>query len=135
MSLDERALFNDRPETRTGRYQCPKCKRTNEYNIRWVRRSKKDRLPPGADEGDRAKFAKLRDYLLRLDDEVTCKTCGRKFEIPSQHSLMFADQLAGLPNEAELEREISIASGEPQTSAEQKPSLPARFTRKSTGWK
>jgi len=30
----------------------------------------------GADEGDRAKFAKLRDYLLRLDDEVTCKTCG-----------------------------------------------------------
>ena len=53
--------------------------------------------PPGADEGDRAKFAKLRDYLLRLDDEVTCKTCGKKFEIPSQHSLMFVDQLAGLP--------------------------------------
>ena len=38
-------------------------------------------------------------YLLHLDDEVTCKTCGKKFEIPSQHSLMFVDQLAGLPNE------------------------------------
>ena len=79
-----------------------------------MRRSKKDRLPAGADEGDRAKFAKLRDYLLRLDDEVTCKTCGKKFEIPSQHSLMFVDQLAGLPNEEELEREISDASGEPE---------------------
>jgi hypothetical protein len=100
-----------------------------------VRRSKKDRPPAGADETDRAKFAKLRDYLLRLDDEVTCKTCGKKFEIPSQHSLMFVDQLAGLPNEDDLEREIALASGEPKPEAETKPALPARFTRKPTGWK
>jgi hypothetical protein len=66
---------------------------------------------------------------------VTCKTCGKKFEIPSQHSLMFVDQLAGLPNEDELEREIAEASGEPEPPAETKPTLPARFTRKSTGWK
>ena len=123
------------PRPGTGRYQCPKCRRTGDYSIRWVRRSKKDRLPPGADEDDRAKFAKLRDYLLRLDDEVTCKTCGKKFEIPSQHSLMFVDQLAGLPNDEELEREITIASGEPEPAPESKPALPARFTRKSTGWK
>ena len=89
----------------------------------------------GADEADRAKFAKLRDYLLRLDDEVTCKTCGKKFEIPSQHSLMFVDQLAGLPNDEELEREIAAASGEPEPEPEKKPALPARFTRKSSGWK
>ena len=135
MALDERNLFNEKSETRTGRYTCPKCRRAGDYSIRWVRRSKKDRLPPGANEEDRAKFAKLRDYLLRLDDEVTCKACGKKFEIPSQHSLMFVDQLAGLPNEEELEREISIASGEPEPVPEAKPTLPARFTRKSTGWK
>ena len=124
MSLDERAFFNDKPETRQGRYQCPKCRRTNEYGIRWVRRSKKDRLPAGADEGDRAKFAKLRDYLLRLDDEV-----------PSQQSLLFVDQLAGLPNDDDLEREIAAASGDTEPEPEKKPALPARFTRKSTGWK
>lgn len=135
MGLDERALFNDKPETRIGRYQCPRCRRTGEYSIRWVRRSKKERLPAGADEQDRAKFAKLRDYLLRLDEDVTCKACGKKFEIPSQHSLMFADQLAGLPNDEELEREITQASGEPETAQAQKPVLPARFTRKSSGWK
>src|SRR6202048_3633815 len=112
MALDERALFTEKPETRPGRDPCRKCRRTGEYSIRWVRRSRKDRLPAGADEGDRAKFAKLRDYLLRLDDEVTCKTCGKKFEIPSQHSLMFVDQLAGLPNEEDLEREINFPSGE-----------------------
>src|SRR5258706_14897662 len=106
MGLDERPLFTERFENRQGSYQCPKCRRTGDYSIRWARRSKKDRLPPGADDGDRAKFAKLRDYLLRLDDEVTCKTCGKKFEIPSQHSLMFVDQLAGLPDAVELEPDI-----------------------------
>ena len=135
MGLDERAFFTEKPETRQGRYQCPKCRRTSEYSIRWVRRAKKDRLPSGADENDRAKFAKLRDYLLRLDDEVTCKTCGRKFEIPSQHSVQFLDQLEGLPNDEELEREIAEASGETGPEPEPKPALPARVTRRSSGWK
>ena len=112
MALDERAFFNEKPETRTGRYQCPRCRRTNEYSIRWMRRSKKDRPPNGSDERDRARFAKLRDYLLRLEDEVTCKTCGKKFEIPSQQSMIFTDQFAGLPNDEELEREIAAAEGE-----------------------
>jgi DNA-directed RNA polymerase subunit M/transcription elongation factor TFIIS len=135
MAFDERAFFTERSETRQGRYQCPKCRRTDEYSIRWVRRSKKDRLPPGADENDRAKFAKLRDYVLRLDEEVTCKSCGKKFEIPSQHSLMFLDQLVGLPNEEDLERDIRLAAGEPEPAPEKMPALGPRFTRKSTGWK
>ena len=135
MALDERAFFNEKPETRQGRYTCPKCRRAADYSIRWVRRSKKDRLPAGATDEDRAKFAKLRDYLLRVDDEVVCKACGKKFEIPSQHSLMFVDQLAGLPNEDDLEKEIAAASDEPEPPTETKPPLPARFTRKSTGWK
>jgi hypothetical protein len=135
MPLDERSMFMEKAETRPGRYQCPKCRRTNEYSIRWVKRSRKDRLPSGADEGDRARFAKLRDHLLRLDDEVTCKTCGKKFEIPSQHSLMFVDQLSGLPNDEELEREIDAAAGEPEPARDTKPPLPPRFTRKPSGWK
>ncbi len=135
MALDERAFFSERPETRPGRFQCPKCRRAGEYSIRWVRRTKKDRLPPGCDEGDRAKFAKLRDYLLRLDDEVVCKACGKKFEIPSQHSLMFTDQLAGLPDTEDLEREIALASGDESPAPEPAaPALPARFTRRSS-WK
>lgn len=138
MALDERAFFTDKSETRQGRYSCPKCRRANDYSIRWVRRTKKDRLPPGADDQDRAKFSKLKDYLLRLDDEVTCKTCGKKFEIPSQQSMVMLDQLAGLPNDADLEREIAAASGEeaePEPEREKKPKLPDRFTRTPSGWK
>ena len=134
MGLDERAFFTEKAETRSGSYQCPKCRRTSEYAIRWVRRTKKDRPPAGADEADKKKFAKLRDYLLRLDDSVACKTCGRKFDIPSQHSLVFVDQLSGLPDAATLEREIAEASGDTEPVAEAKPAIPARFTRKST-WK
>ena len=135
MSLDERAFFNEKPETRQSKYPCPKCRRTNEYGVRWMRHTKKDRLPAGADERDRERFAKLRDYLLRLDDVVVCKTCNTKFEIPSQQSMQFLDQLDGLPNDEELEREIAEASGDTGPEPERKPALPARFTRKSTGWK
>jgi len=91
VSFDEKAVFQEKPETRPATYACPKCKRTNEYAIRWMRRTKrKDRQPQNAE--DRAKFDKLRDHLLRLDDEVTCKTCGKKFDIPSQHSMVFIDK-------------------------------------------
>ena len=133
--LDERAFFTEKPETRQARYQCPRCRRTAEYSIRWVRRSRKDRPPAGADDADRARFAKLRDYVLRLDDDVTCKACGKKYEIPSHHSLVFADQLAGLPDDEELQREIDAAAGQPERAPGPKPALPARFTRQSRGWK
>src|SRR5918999_1173082 len=110
MALDERAFFSDRNETRPARFTCTRCHRTNEYNVRWVRGVKKERIPPGADERDRAKFAKLRDHLIRVDDEVVCKTCGKKFEIPSMHSLLFIDQLEGLPQDVEDDESTAAAA-------------------------
>jgi hypothetical protein len=128
MALDERAFFSDRPETRSERLSCPRCRRTNEYAVRWVRRIKKDRIPQGADERDRAKFAKLRDHLIRVDDEVVCKACAKRFEIPSMHSLLFVDQLEGLPRDVE-DDELESGPREVNTSA------PARAqpTTKSSG--
>jgi hypothetical protein len=153
MSLDERAFFVDRNESRTERLSCPRCRRTNEYSVRWVRRTKKDRLPPGADERDRAKFAKLRDHLIRVDDEVVCKTCGKKFEIPSMHSLLFVDQFEGLPRDVEDEegagQQPGAAAGEPSTAVDSAASAntapsgsragdrrgPRRSTGPSRGWR
>lgn len=84
-------MFTDRPETRRANFACPRCKRQNDYDVRWMRRTKKPRLPANADERDRALFAKLKDYLIRVDDVVTCKTCGKKFDIPSMQSLVFVE--------------------------------------------
>jgi hypothetical protein len=134
MALDERAFFSDRPENRSERLSCPRCRRTSEYSVRWVRRIKKDRIPPGADERDRAKFAKLRDHLIRVDDEVVCKACAKRFDIPSMHSLLFVDQLEGLPRDVEddeVESGIPTQAGGAQQSGN--PAQPSRPSTKSPG--
>src|SRR3954465_7741393 len=97
MSLDERDFFNSKNETRTDKLNCPRCKRVNEHQMRLVVNTKKDRLPGGAGERDPALYAKLRDVMVRVDDAVTCKTCGKKFDIPSQHSMVFIEKGAGAP--------------------------------------
>jgi hypothetical protein len=89
--LDEKDFFTERDELITASLQCPKCRSTNEYPIRWRRRTKKGSLPPRADEVDRAKFAKLRDYRIRVDDKLRCKNprCGRTIEITTIQSIVF----------------------------------------------
>jgi hypothetical protein len=89
MALNERDFYHETAGTRPATYSCPHCRRRNEFQIRWVTRIKKDRLPPGADDRDRAQFPKLRSYMLRLDDMLTCPTCRRRFEVPSHQSLFF----------------------------------------------
>jgi hypothetical protein len=94
-----------------------------------MRRTKrKDRQPQGE---DRAKFDKLRDHLLRLDDEVTCKSCGKKFEVPSHHSMMFTDQLEGLPKDEDVDE----SEAQPPAAPIDRSKLPARFTKPTRGWR
>ena len=101
--MDERQFFTEKPEQRPARFQCPRCRRTNDYSVRWLRRTKKAQAPAGADARDRAMFEKVRDYLVRVDDTVTCSSCGKRFEIPSHSNIMFLDQLEGLPQDVEDE--------------------------------
>lgn len=96
--MDERQFFTEKPEQRPARFQCPRCRRTNDYTIRWMRRTKKAQIPAGAGERDRALFQKVKDHLVRIDDDVTCKTCGKRFEIPSHQSMVFVDELTPSAN-------------------------------------
>lgn len=102
-NVDERQFFTERPEQRNARFQCPRCRRTNDYSVRWLRRTKKERPPGGADARDRAIFDKSKDHLIRVDDDVTCKSCGKRFEIPSQRGLVLLEELEGLPQVDEFE--------------------------------
>jgi transcription elongation factor Elf1 len=97
--MDERQFFTEKPEQRTGRFQCPRCRRTNDYSVRWLRRTRNAQPPRGADERTRAMFAKVKDHLVRVDADVTCKSCGKRFEIPSHQNIVFLEQLEGLPQE------------------------------------
>jgi hypothetical protein len=63
-------------------------------------------VPKGADERDRALFAKVKDHLIRVDDDLVCKTCGKRFEIPSHRALVFLEELEGLPKDVEDDDEV-----------------------------
>lgn len=99
MALNERDFFNEKTETRPMTLSCPQCRHRDTYQIRWSRRTKKDRMPQGGNERDRAMYAKLRDHLFRLDDFFNCSRCRRRFEIPSHRSMIFLDELEGLPQD------------------------------------
>ncbi|MBI1895181.1 MAG: hypothetical protein HYZ57_08460 [Acidobacteria bacterium] len=81
--MDERAYFTESQTTRPIVLNCPFCRIQETYDLRWIVRKKKDRLPPGADERDRARFAKSQSYMVLLDDAVNCKNprCRRRFEV------------------------------------------------------
>ena len=93
MALNERDFFNEKQELKPMSLACPQCRHRADYQVRWVRRTKKDRLPGGAGDRDRAMFAKLRNHLYRIDDMVTCARCRRRFEIPSHQSMIFLDDI------------------------------------------
>jgi hypothetical protein len=99
--VDERQFFTEKPEQRQARLQCPRCRRTGDYAIRWMRRTRKAQIPAGANERDRALFEKVKDHLIRVDDVVTCTVCGKRFEIPSHRGLIFLEELEGLPKDDE----------------------------------
>ena len=82
MGLQERDFFTERPEMRPANYACPRCGRRNDYQVRWLRRTKKDRIPSGADERDRAMYAKLKDYLIRVDDSSPARPASASSTSP-----------------------------------------------------
>ena len=87
--INERDFFTEKTEMKPMSLVCPQCRHRDDYQVKWSRRTKKDRLPPGADARDRAMYEKLRDHLFRLDDFMNCTRCRRRFEIPSHQTMVF----------------------------------------------
>lgn len=91
--MDERAYFNESETTKPAQLNCPFCRTTDSYQLRYLLRKKKDRLPGGADERDRAKFAKAQSYLLLLDDKAACKNvrCRKRFDISGVKTISYIE--------------------------------------------
>jgi len=81
--MDEKAFYTETPTTKQAQLNCPFCRTSDTYDIRWLVRKKKDRIPGGGDERDRAKFAKFQSYMVLLDDKAACKNvrCRKRFDI------------------------------------------------------
>jgi hypothetical protein len=97
--MDEKAYYTEAPANKPARLQCPFCRTTESYELRWLVRKKKDRLPPGGDERDRAKFLKAQGYMVLLDDKVACKNvrCRKRFDISGVKTIAYLSELSGLP--------------------------------------
>lgn len=89
--VDERKFYNESESTKKARLNCPYCHQVNEYPLRWVVRKKRNQLPRGADERDRARFQKAQSYMVLKDDQVGCRNprCRRRFDISGIKTMAF----------------------------------------------
>ena len=89
--MDERAYYTESETSKPMLLNCPYCRTQETYDLRWMVRKKKDRLPSGADERDRAKFAKAQSYVVLLDDKAACKNlrCRKRFDISGVKTMAF----------------------------------------------
>ena len=81
--MDERAFYTETAANKAATLNCPYCRSAETYQLRWIVRKKKDRLPSGADDRGRAQFAKWQSYMVLADDKVTCANprCRKRFDI------------------------------------------------------
>ena len=82
--MQERDFFTEKTETKEQTLQCPQCRQSSEFQIRWIVRTKKPSLPPRANEEDRIRFKNARDYMIRVDDIVACTKCRKRIEITTK---------------------------------------------------
>ena len=115
--MDEREFFEERTEQKTHTMTCPHCGQPGQYELTWLVRRKRSQLPRGADELDRARFAKAQSYMVRRDDLVGCKNirCRKRFEV------------SGIQSVADLQE---VAVGSPENRAER---IRAAFSRRTLG--
>jgi hypothetical protein len=91
IDVDERAYYTESQTTKPATLNCPYCRTPETYELRWLVRKKKDRLPAGGDERDRARFQKSSSYMVLLDDKVMCKNmrCRKRFDISGVKTTAF----------------------------------------------
>jgi hypothetical protein len=71
--MDEKAFYTESRARKPAQLNCPFCRTVDSYDLEWVVRRKKDRMPGGGDERDRAKFAKAQSYMVLMDNQANCK--------------------------------------------------------------
>jgi len=89
--MQEKDIFDERQEVKTANFACPNCRERHDYDVRWLKRTKKKNSSRHLNENDRRQMEKSRDYMVRVDDQLMCKNirCRKRFDIPSSQSIVF----------------------------------------------
>ena len=94
--MEERDFYVESETAKPASLNCPFCRQSGEYKLRWLLRKKRDRLAGRADERDRARFAKAQSYLVLLDDKVMCLNlrCRKRFDVSGIKTMAFLTEKA-----------------------------------------
>ena len=89
--MDERNFYQQSQDKKPAVLNCPFCRTQETYDLAWMVHKKKASIPGGADERDRAKFAKAQSYMVLIDNKATCKNqrCRRPFDISGIKTMAF----------------------------------------------
>jgi len=89
--MEEKSFYRESPTTKPATLNCPFCRTQDTYELRWMVRKKVEQLPRGADERDRAKFAKAQSYMVLVDNQAGFKNprCRRRFDISGIKTMAF----------------------------------------------
>jgi hypothetical protein len=89
--MEEKAFYRESQASKPATLNCPFCRTADTYDLRWIVRKKVERLPGGADERDRARFAKFTSYMVLLDDKAVCKNvrCRKPFDVSGIRTTAF----------------------------------------------
>ncbi len=88
--MQERDIFDEKHETKKAFFNCTFCGERGEYDVRWLKRTKKKNQRKMSEQ-DRMQFEKSRDYMIRIDDVLMCQNnrCRRRFDIPTSQTVVF----------------------------------------------
>jgi hypothetical protein len=91
IEMEERAFYRESPTTKPVTLNCPFCRTSDSYDLRWMVRKKVEQLPRGADERDRARFTKFLSYMVLVDDKAVCKNirCRKRFDVSGIKTMAF----------------------------------------------
>lgn len=91
MALEEKAFYRESEAHKPATLNCPFCRTSDTYELRWMVRKKIEQVPRGADERDRARFAKFASYMVLIDDKVACKNirCRKRFDVSGIKTMAF----------------------------------------------
>ena len=80
--MNESQFCDESKTTKPATLNCPSCGHRDTYDLIWLVRKKKDRLPTQANKEAKAQFAKFQSYMVLLDDMVQCTNphCRRRVE-------------------------------------------------------
>ena len=69
-SMNEHDIFNEKQEIKRAVYACTFCGKQNEYDVRWLKRTKKKNAR-GLNQNQKTQFEKSKNYMVRIDDHLT----------------------------------------------------------------